>query len=308
MLPEEITPDRVASYIGWHARRSRRTKKGVMYCAPVSLFNYAQALHMAVRVLQPAKDWSWLRQDVDALEDVAEPVRDKASKLVPLAVLYLFGEALADRAAGRSPSVRAAVEERDGVLIAMLTLLPKHIGDFGRIRIGENLILDENGEPVALTFGRTKNGEPSDTPIPVRLRPVLRRFLAGSHRLLNPHGSDDLWLSEQGHPLSFEGINTALKKRTLAEEKIGVTINAHAFRMIYATSVGSFDPDALPATSWMLDQTSERTLGDWYSAISEVAFASGKLDACTSALAIHPPRRKIRRRGPKKRAPQDRGG
>jgi hypothetical protein len=302
--PDEITPERVARCIGWHARRTRQTRAGVKHCAPMSLFNYAQELHMAVRVHQPEKDWRWLRRDVDALAEVAHSVRDKLSKLVPLAVLYLFGEALADRAARHPPSVWTAVEERDGVLIAMLALMPKRIGDFGEIRIGTNLILDEHGDPVALKFGRTKNGEPSETPIPKRLRPLLRRFLEGSHRLLNPHGSDCLWLSERGEPLTFGGINAALKKRTLEEKRIGIGINTHAFRMIYATSIGSFDPDALPAGSWMLDQKDERTITEHYSPICETAYASGKLDARTSALVIHPPRRKIRRRGPKKREPQ----
>lgn len=304
--PDDVTPERLERYVGWRATRSCQTGGGVKHCSPVSLFNYAQELHMAVRVLQPGKDWTWLREDVRALEEMAEPVRDKMVKLVPLSDLFLLGEALAETAARQPPSVWTAVEERDGVLIAMLALMPKRIGNFGEIRIGRDLVLDADGNPVALKFERTKNGAPSDTPIHPRLRPIIRRFLAGNYRILNPHGSDLLWLSERGDPLTFSGINATLKRRTMEEKTIGVAINAHAFRMIYATSVGSFDPAALPVASWMLDHRSEKTLYDWYSAVSESAFASGKLDACTSALAIHPPRRKIRRRGPKKRAPQDR--
>jgi len=296
--PDCITPERVARYIDWHANRvpAQGKRKSL---ASQSLTNYAQELHMAARLLQPDKDWSWLSGDVQALAAIASPSQDKLQKIVPLEDLYLLGEHLADAAFGQAPCVRTALGERDGVMIATLCLMPKRLADFGKIRIGKNLIRDESGDFVELRFERTKNGGPSRAIVPKRLRPRLRRFVEDGRRLLDLHGRDELWLGENGKPLGESGIYAIIATRT---KPLG-GVHPHLFRTVYATSVAAFDPDALPAVSHMLDQRDPRTATEHYIPIGQAAYASRRLDALTTSHLVRPPRgRKRRRRGPKRRS------
>jgi integrase len=295
--PDCITPERVARYIDWHASRAPAQGRRKTL-ASQSLTNYAQELHMAARLLQPGEDWSWLSGDVQALAAIARPSQDKLQKIVPLEDLYLLGEGLADAACGQAACVRTALAERDGLMIATLCLMPKRLADFGKIRIGENLIRDENGDFVELRFERTKNGEASRAPVPKRLRPRLRRFVEDRRRLLDPHGRDELWLSEHGKPLGASGIYTIIATRT---KPLG-GVHPHLFRTVYATSVAAFDPDALPAVSHMLDHHDPHTTAGIYITIGQAAYASRHLDALTTSHLVRPPRgRKRRRRGPKRR-------
>ena len=134
---------------------------------------------------------------------------------------------------------------RDGLMIAMLAACPVRIGNFFRIRLGENLWFDEDRYCLAFDGDDTKNDRPYEGELPPELTPWIREYL-NTHRLAllsanTAATTDYLWINRWGLPFGENGVRTQIEIRTRAA--FGLPIWPHLFRAISATGFVDHAPE-----------------------------------------------------------------
>lgn len=207
--------------------------------------SYLSHLGMAAAVLCPEQDWAWLRAMRGAAQRQATPVRHKAGRLTtPGTLLRLGQELMAETAAMESPSA-AALRYRDGLMIALLALLPLRRRNLMGLELEQQLTRQAGRWLIAIPGEQTKNHRPIEMALPAALVPALDTYLA-VHR---PHllarrregSTQSLWLSNTGQPLSGMRAWSVITRHT--RERLGVTVNPHLFRDCAASFLGEADPE-----------------------------------------------------------------
>lgn len=284
-LDEPLTPALLADYVNH--------EDGVG-SAPVSVTTYVDEIYRGAKAMWPESDWGWLRRDANDLRTDAQPVRNKAAKLIPIEQLCSLGLELMDEAELQLPTPITAIQYRNGLLIALLAFRPKRVADISRLVIGASLQFNAQGRPACLAFDITKNGHSSDSAIPRLLVDRILRYLDWFRPMLlrGPEDRDYLWLGRDGAPLrtsSFWGIVTRCTRSAF-----GRGIGPHMFRTCYATSVAQACSELLPAVRAMLDHRDPRSIRP-YQLHSESINAGRVLERQLESIRIPPPaKRRIR--------------
>ncbi len=248
---DQITRIRIAAYI-----RILEMENG-----PAGLWNYIKHLYDAVRVMDPSQDWSWLKAVERQLARKVQPAR-KRHRMVDSAVLYDFGHRLMDQASASPVDVDAALRFRDGLMIALLAVIPLRRRNMAMIRIGRHLVVE--GERYLLVFRaeETKNRQPIDFEVPDELAPLINRYLA-----IRPHipGASDhggLWASAKGCPLTGSGIYDRVCHHT--RKVFGFAVNLHLFRDCASSTIATRDPGQVLIARDLLGHASFSTTERFY--------------------------------------------
>ncbi|WP_084536602.1 tyrosine-type recombinase/integrase [Azospirillum halopraeferens] len=253
--------------------------------APKTLAKYAADLRRALCILAPNEDWEWLAKRVGLLVRRAKPVLNKRSRRVPLSDLHALGIGLMAAARRQHASVRAAVHFRDGLFIALLTWRPKRVGSIAALELGSGVMLDAAGVPESIRLTRTKNGRVDEGPVPDALKPALKVYLEVYRPilLLDASQTNSLFVTQQGKPLSQEGLRGIMVRRT--QEEFGIAITPHLFRTFYSTELSSWGVDIAHLLSTMLGHTDSATLAH-YRSLGEASFAARLLETLTETLRV----------------------
>lgn len=271
----EVTSDAVADFVESFASRGS---------ADLSLASYTYELWRALIIVRPDEDWSWLRQDVEALKAGAVPRRDKRSRCVPLAEVLRLGQQLMRDAAHGPATRRHATMFRDGLMISLAAWRPKRVSNLTSMRLGREVVLAADGTPLRLAWETTKNGDPSDTTWPTTLRPAWHAWLTKWRPVFaGAAGSDAVWLQKSGRALSACGVSTAFAYRTQAA--FGMALRPHMWRTIHANSVLIKEPALAPAVSTMLDHRHPRSL-EVYALDARTRGAAATLDRSLTPLML----------------------
>jgi integrase/recombinase XerD len=190
-------------------------------------------LRLALRLIYPDIDWSWL---LTITKRIAATAPRKARKHGSMTSerLYLLGIELMDRAVADARgqckiSKVTAMGYRDGLLIALLALFIPRRRTVTAMRIGKQLI--RAGEQWALDIPPedTKNEQRLDFPISaemsLRIDVYLQEFRV---RLPGADTHGGLWASNKRRPMSADAIYAAVHKR--AKKAFGFGVNLHRFR------------------------------------------------------------------------------
>jgi hypothetical protein len=127
------------------ARLWPNTSPGAERHAEVSALGYdLQALRDALKLIAPSTDWSWLLSVAKRMTAAAPAQRTKYH-LITSDRLYLLGLELMDCAAAEvNPAGRVtkaqAFRYRDGLIIALLAMIPLRSGTLTALRIGHHLV------------------------------------------------------------------------------------------------------------------------------------------------------------------------
>ena len=237
----ELRPDArvdrlaVADFVAW---RCRSCGYGMV---AVELDN----LRGALRLICPSADWSWLLALAKRFR-AAAPRKPRKYNLVTSERLYAFGIELIDQAVADADSAKGiskahALKYRDGLIIALLALIPLRSRALVALRIGKQLV--KTGDLWALDIPAvdTKTRRALDYPISkelcTRIDLYLQRFRpripgAGTHT--------GLWASNKRRPMSAIGIDKVVRKRT--KKTFGFAVNLHRFRSAAASFWSIRDP------------------------------------------------------------------
>lgn len=248
---DQITRIRIAAYI-----RILEMENG-----PAGLWNYIKHLYDAVRVMDPSQDWSWLKAVERQLARKVQP-RRKRHRMVDSTVLYGLGHRLMDEASAMPVDVDAALRFRDGLMIALLAVIPLRRRNLAMIRIGRHLVVE--GERYLLVFRaeETKNRQPIDFEVPDKLAPFIKRYLAIRRHIPGARDHSGLWASAKGCPLTDSGIYDRVCHHT--RDAFGFAVNLHLFRACATSTIAMRDPEQVLVARDLLGHSSFRTTERFY--------------------------------------------
>jgi integrase len=186
-------------------------------------------LRLALRLICPDVDWSWLLTITKRIA-AAAPRRARRYGLVTIEQLYLLGIELMDNAVADAEekgkiSKAAAMQYRDGLLIALISVLLARRRTVTAMRIGKQLV--RAGELWALDIPPedTKGKRALDFPISAELSRRIDVYLQQFRVRLPGAGTHDgLWASNRRRPMSADAIYAAVHKRT--KKAFGFGVNA----------------------------------------------------------------------------------
>jgi integrase/recombinase XerD len=257
--PPEARIDRatVAEYVSW-----RRVS-----CEERALADDLRTFRDALKLIAPDRDWSWLLDIVKRIA-AAAPARRSRYHLVTSERLYQLGVELMDgalgevNAAGRTDKAHA-FKYRDGLIIALLAMIPLRSRTLTALRIGQHLVKVGNLWELDIPAADTKTGRPLDFPISPEISERLDIYLE-EFRSRIP-GSDKhtgLWASNKGSPMVSNGIYLTVWKRT--KKAFGFGVNLHRFRHAAASFWSVQDPANVKGVKDLLGHTSFKTTEKHY--------------------------------------------
>jgi integrase len=235
---DRITRERVAAYIKDLARLGNGTQ---------TQLTRLQELYEAALVMDPGRDWQWIRRIASRVRARHIPVRDKRTRVVGNDQLYELGLKLIAMADTASTERLRAIAFRDGLLIALLALRPMRLRNIAAIALDQHLRRQGSAWIVAFSEDETKTGAALEFPWPRSLiralehwiqhwRPYLLRLKS---RWTRP-ADNAFWISSHGSPMCQQAIYDRIVERTRAA--FGRPINPHLFRDCAATTLAIVDP------------------------------------------------------------------
>jgi integrase len=256
---DRITPASVAGYV----EAMRGLGNGSQ-----TILARLQELYEAALVMDPARDWTWIRRIASRSRARHVPVRDKAAKLVGTEDLLALGVRLMVEAPTATTPRLSALAFRDGLLIAFLALRPLRLKNGTALALDRHVVRQGAGWWITIPAAETKTETPIDQPWPDCLAPALEDYVVRwrpllctmRHRWTRPIG-DALWVSSSGSPMTMQAVYDRLVVRTKAA--FGKAINPHCFRDIAATTIADVDPQHVRIAAQILGHrsfaTTERT-------------------------------------------------
>lgn len=253
-----ITPERAQAYVDCLVSLQNGTS---------AILSRLKELGAAAKVMAPKQDWKFINSLSSKVRARHKPVRDKSNLRLSDELLNL-GLSLIDKAT-EAQGVTACILHRDGLLIALLALVPLRRHNIAGLRIGRNMI-DVNGTwLIALDASETKTRAPIEIAWPEELTAPLVIYLT-IHR---PHLSSlvghwskpidsALWVSSNGSPMTEMAIYHRVRKHT--REAFGVAINPHLFRDAAATTLAIADPENVRVAAPLLGHRTFTTTERYY--------------------------------------------
>ena len=258
-LPPEARIDQrlVAEYVSW-----RRTS-----CGDISIAIDLGFLRGALKLICPDTDWSWLLTITKRIAATA-PQKTKKYHLVTSDRLYALGIELMDCAvaeASAATRVRKvhAFQYRDGLIIALLALIPLRRRTLAALRIGRHLIKAGDLWELDIPAADTKTRRPLDYPISKELSARIDLYLKQFRsRIPGADKHSSLWSSNQSRPMCPDAIYYAVLRRT--KKAFGFGVNLHRFRHAAASFWSSHDPVNVRGVKDLLGQASFATTEKHY--------------------------------------------
>ena len=216
-------------------------------------------LRGALRLICPGVDWSWLLTLAKRIR-AAAPRKPRKYHLVTSDHLYALGIELMDRAVASAENAERiskahAFEYRDGLIIALLALVPLRSRTLVALRIGKHLVKTGDLWALDIPAADTKMRRPLDYPISKELCTCIDLYLKRFRRRIP--GADAhtaLWASNKQAPMSAIGISKAVGRRT--NKAFGFGVNLHRFRHAAASFWSIRDPVNVRGAKDLLGQAS----------------------------------------------------
>jgi integrase len=216
-------------------------------------------LRLALRFICPDVDWSWLLTITKRIGATAKRKRSK-HHLVTSERLYALGIELMDRAVAEAAesgeiSKTDAFGYRDGLLIALLALIPLRRRTVAALRTGQQLMKSGRLWELEIPAEDMKARRAADYPISSELSRRIDQYL-GQFRRRIPGAAehDGLWPSNKGAPMDDGTIYDTVRRRTAAA--FGFPVNLHRFRSAAGTLWSIHDPVNVRGVKDLLDHAS----------------------------------------------------
>jgi integrase len=234
-------------------------------CGGVTLSLYLYHLWLALRYLYPKEDWRWLLAISERIRSKAKP-RPEKNHLVTSETLYKLGINLMDGAlaCGKPPtSWRVQTAYRDGLVIALLALIPLRRRTLAALRIGKHLIKSGDRWFLEIPAEDLKSRQPLEFPISPQLSQRIDVYIndirpstagAATH--------EHLWASVRSKAMGGAVIYNAVRRRT--RKALGFAVNLHRFRRAAVTLWAIRDPENVRGAKDLLGHSSFATTEKYY--------------------------------------------
>ncbi len=220
---------------------------------------YVSRIRRVAEILDPARDFRWLRLIERELKDQARP-RSRAHRVVDSRRLWRLGLDLMERAekAVGMTTLRRARLYRDGLMVALLSVCTVRLGNYAFLEVDRHL-RKINGEWWMLfSAEETKSRRPDERPVPAALTAAIDRWLSHWRGFFKNPGSA-FWVSTKGGNLAYTYVGTIITEVTRRE--LGVAVSPHLFRHSAVHTVAILKGDQMGIASGVLQHTDPRTTG-----------------------------------------------
>jgi integrase/recombinase XerD len=224
-------------------------------------------LRLALRFICPAVDWTWLAAITKRIAAKAKQKPQKHS-LVTSERLYALGIDLMDHAVGRAEgsigvTKADAFEYRDGLLIALLALVPLRRRTLTALRIGKQLVKSGKFWSLDIPEEDSKNKQLLEYPISEVVSARIDLYLAQFRRRIpRAEAHNGLWASNQGRSMDDGTIYDMVRRRT--RKAFGFPVNLHRFRHAAGSLWSMHDPANVRGVKDVLGHTSFDTTETYY--------------------------------------------
>jgi integrase/recombinase XerD len=231
---------------------------------PYSLATQIDALYGAARIMMPEKDWSWLRTMKSRLY-AAAPGPSRSAPVITSVQLVDLGLDLIAESDLETDQVRMAdaLRYRDGLMIALIGLIPLRHKNFAAIEIGRDLVKDGEIWSIIIAPEETKTNVAIDFEIPEELQPHLTTYISRVRlRLLRQRKCNALWISAKGGVLSYSAVGPVITRHTTS--RLGLRIAPHDARDAAATMWAIIAPEQVGISRDLLAHADLRTTTKHY--------------------------------------------
>lgn len=233
----------------------------------MSIANYVRSIRAFAGAIAPDRDWQWLARKAFRLKARAVPRTDKRLRVVNSRHLFDLGLELMDSSTSKATESAAALQFRDGLMVALLAARPIRVGNFSRLELNRTLVYRRPEYWLCYSEQETKTGRPINMPLPDQLHVRIDQFLRGPRKCLlqgRTHGGTTtaLWLSAKGEPLKPDQIRAIINRRT--KSAFGHRVNPHLFRDCLATTLATDDPEHVLCAVPILGHTNFRMMEKHY--------------------------------------------
>jgi integrase len=237
--------------------------------APYTVLTHLRALYEMALVMDPGRDWKWIREVASRVRMRAAPVRRMRDRMVSSLELLLLGKQLIADAPVQPTARLRGWMYRNGLIIALLAARPLRRRNLAGLRLDHTLVRRGAAWWINIPATETKTREPIEAPWPEALTPALEVYL-NEHRpvLIKRVGrwsrpvGNALWVSTDGSPMRARTLYDMIVRRTA--EAYGKPINPHLFRDCAATSIAIEDPVHVRIASQILGHRSSATTERYY--------------------------------------------
>lgn len=258
--PDRITPDRVKAYIESLMALGNSSQ---------TILSRLQELGDMAKAMAPERDWTWINRLASKVRARGKPARDKRSRVVSTNELLALGTRLI-QAAGQAPTKRlAAIQFRDGLVIAFLALCPIRRKNLAGLELDRNVIHGGNGWELCLGPDETKTHAYYEVEWQDCIVPALELYLDVHRPVLMECKSrwyaeigNALWVSSHGSPMTQIALYDVITRRT--RDAFGRSINPHLFRDAAATTLAVDDPEHVRLSAALLGHRTFATTERYY--------------------------------------------
>jgi integrase/recombinase XerD len=251
-----ITKDRVGAYV---------ESLIALHNSTATILARLQELGEIAKVLAPERSWTFINAISSKIRARHRPARDKSNLKLSDELLGLGLELI--YRAKLEVGLSAAILHRDGLMIALLALVPLRRRNMAGLRLRKNLIELDGRWIISLDASETKTHAAFEVSWPDEILAPLKTYL-DFHR---PHLAslpgrwskpvdNFLWVSSDGSPMTEMAIYDRIRRHTA--EAFGVAVNPHLFRDAAATTLAIVDPEhvrvAAPLLGHRTFMTTER--------------------------------------------------
>lgn len=234
---ERATLDRLKAWLG-----------ALEHTKPMSRLAFIDGVLRVLSAAAPEKDWSAQTRLRKRLKHAAGTGdrRRKEGRVASSAVLLAAGLRLAEtHSAEAQTPLSQMMRLRDGVMVALLAVLPLRLRSFAGLELGRSIHVNADSIDITLSEADTKKGVAWEAKVPDAVEPVLRRYITEARPFLMDRGGQRhaiLWVGERGKIIGSAYISARIGG--LTERLIGTNVTAHLFRDAAATTLARLSPDA----------------------------------------------------------------
>ena len=204
--------------------------------ADYTIIGRFQELEMAVKIISPGQDTSWIRR-LGGVTVYSLLPKAKRHLLVPdSGVLYQWGLDMMHAAdLDWDPDVWRTTY-RDGLMIAMFAARGRRRRAMHLLRAGEEIFWSGDRYRIELTPDQNKHPKADHFNLPDDLTPYIQHYLDVARPALVGSGSyQEFWISRFGRPLTVAGMESRLFR--LTQKRFGKGFGPHRFRHAIATTL-----------------------------------------------------------------------
>lgn len=249
-----ISPARVGAYLEM-LRKSNSTG---------STINLIEDLYSAARVMDPHRNWRWIRPIIGRIKARHVPADRKRDRIVGARELFDLGRNLMSRAAALPKDLDRAVKYRDGLMISVLSVRPLRLKNLLGLELSLTFVRRGNAWWIDIPAEETKTRDMIEMPLPEELTAAIDDYLRDHRPVLccrqgrwAAQIGGALWVSADGSPMRDRSAHQRIAEQTQAA--FGRPINPHLFRDCVVTSVAEDDPEHFGIAARLLGHRNLRT-------------------------------------------------